>query len=263
MTSFEDYIGSRSTRLTIVGNGFDLAIGAKTKYEDFYECLRVCLDSKSLEEFKNHYPNSDERLSDLFYSTVERNRDNFFINYFINYASVFGNWVEFEKELTKIVKSFDNLISYLNSSDRLLVHATSTGSVKSYVRLFDDMTLLQVLSVYKDNKFFFTDLSQYNFRDKGYILFNLNGKRCNSIYAFYNRVESFSQDFPKELFKDLTVFSNLFSIYLGIVDHYAQLNRKLKDITAISIFINYNFTDYLEKITGANTSDSKRIININ
>lgn len=252
-------------KLIIVGNGFDVAIGARTTYEAFYECLKESSRAKTLEDFKKHYfYQGNEKLIDSFYQIINNNQKNFFINYFLKYATVFGSWVSFENELTKIIKAFDDLVTFLNSPDRLVVHpSSSNGYASVYVSVFDNTGLLQVLSVYPNNRFFSTDLKRHSYEDKSYFAFQIKGKRYKDIFTFYNRVETFSQKFAEELFGDLTVFSSLFSLYLGIVGHHVKPGYRLKGVANNTLFINYNFTNYLERLVEGYKPDFKRIININ
>lgn len=253
-------------KIAIIGNGFDLAIGAKTTYSEFYDCLKSCFDSTSLDEFKNHYISEDnELLVNAFYETVVKNKENFFINYFLNYQRVFGNWVAFEKELTNIIECFDELASCLNESDK--TYFIDAGDhVRTYVRIFDKTNLLQVLSVYPRNRFFSVGLSPMQFRDDEQgvaIPIKIEGKTFKNMYEAYKGFSNFSEEFPMELYKDLVVFSGLFSIYLGIVNHFAEFNRIIKDAFESTVFINYNFTNYLEKIMQENGLTSRAILHIN
>lgn len=239
--------------LTIVGNGFDLAIGAKTAYEDFYDCLKDCFQAVSINDFKNAYIHDDnEELINSFYNLVKNNRDNYFINYFLNYEVAFGNWVSFEKELTKIIKSLDHLITSLNSHDKLFMDLTRHTFVTTYVRIMDRTSLLQVLSVYPDNKYFCANLRIQDFTKDGAVPFSIKGKVFKNIYEAYKGVEEFSERFPNLLYNDLITFSNLFSLYLGIVNHFVCFDKVIKDAFDTSYFINYNFTNYLEKMIELN-----------
>lgn len=207
--------------LTIVGNGFDLALGAKTAYKDFYECLKDCFQTISIDDFKNEYIHEDnEGLINTFYNIVSNNRDNYFINYFLNYEVIFGNWVSFEKELTKIIKAFDNLITSLNSHDKLFMDLTPLAFVSTYVKIMDKTNLLQVLSVFPNNKYFRANLRVRDFEEDGAVPFSIKGKSFKDMYEVYKGVEEFSEQFPNSLYNDLIIFSNLFSLYLGIVNHF-------------------------------------------
>jgi len=90
--------------LTIIGNGFDLSLGALTAYEDFYKCLKKCFVSKDLKSFEDSYLMEDNiEFVRRFYYLFSENKDNYFSNYFLRYEKIFGNWVSFEEELSKIL----------------------------------------------------------------------------------------------------------------------------------------------------------------
>lgn len=251
-------------KLTIVGNGFDLALGAKTSYDDFYNCLKDCFEAKEINDFKNSYIFEDnENLINSFYKLVEKNRDNYFINYFLNYKVIFGNWVSFEKELTKVIKSFDDLILCLNSHDKLFMDLTLGTNVLTYVRIIDKTNLLQVLSVYPDNKYFSINLRIQDFAKDGAVPFTIKGQSYKNIYEVYKGVTDFSEVFPNLLYKDLSIFSDLFSLYLGIVNHFARFDSIIQDAFDSSYFINYNFTNYLDKLMKENNLNSDNILYIN
>lgn len=246
--------------LTIIGNGFDLAIGSQTSYEKFYACLKCCFEAKNVEDFKGSYifENNEEVLAS-FYDCVDCNRDNYFINYFLNYNVIFGSWVSFEKELTRIVKSFDALISSLNSSDRLIIDDYATV----FVKVTDKIDVLRVFNIYPKNKFFSVNLNPRLFTKDGGIPFIIEGAKYHSQYEAYECIGTFSEHFPKELYNDLTVFSNLFSLYLGIVNHYVRYDSIIRDAFDSSIFINYNFTPYLQKLLEENALIPRDILYIN
>lgn len=251
-------------KLTIIGNGFDLAIGAKTTYEAFYNCLKACFQADTIDAFKKPfvYDGNEESLNS-FYKLVRNNMDNYFINYFLNYEFVFGNWVSFEKELTRIIKAFDDLVAHLNSQDRLFMDLKMGAFVLTYVRIIGESNLLKVLSVYPNNKYFYVNLNVQDFTKDGGVLFTINGKTFRTIYEVYQGISAFSEEFPTLLYKDLIVFSNLFSLYLEIVNHFANYDLILHDAFGSSIFINYNFTYYLEKIMEENEFHSKNVLYIN
>ena len=143
-----------SESLMIVGNGFDLNLGAKTSYKHFYECLKKCYNSADLSEFSTYYQNSKNANSvKTFYECVKNETDNYFVNYFLNYETIFGSWVSFENELSKIVSSFDMMVSFLDStSDSFIEQGGNFASL--YVCTSNYPKLLSVLNTYPNHKFF-------------------------------------------------------------------------------------------------------------
>ena len=108
--------------LAIIGNGFDLNLGAQTSYESFFECLKDCFNAESLSNFKSSYISDDNEIAiNNFYNLLDKNKDNYFVNYFLNYQKAIGSWVSFENELTQIICAFDELITCLNSEDGTVI----------------------------------------------------------------------------------------------------------------------------------------------
>ena len=255
------------SKLYIIGNGFDLALGAKTTYSAFYECLKECSASFTLEEFgKSYYYEGNKESVDSFYELVKNNAENYFINYFLNYKKAFGNWVSFERELTKIVKGFDDLLSALNSSERLVTEE-KTGSdcyTEISLNILDLRDLLQILFTYPRNKFFEASIEHLENLEKGQsLVFKICKRRLFGTAEVYKKIEDFSEELPRLLYEDLMVFSDLFALYLDIVEHYVNTDSLIKDQIEYSSFINYNFTDYLERSMKHNDHPFKDIIYIN
>ena len=251
-------------RLVIIGNGFDLAIGAKTKYSDFYKCLKACFESKTISEFeKLYFYNDNEILINAFFKEVNENKDNYFINYFLNYEKIFGDWVSFEKELTKIVKSLDYLISALKSNDKLVIEMREESYIRIRIKIIDKPEVLQVLKILHNNKFFYAYMDEKDYIYNGAVIFDINGVVYKNVYDLHKNISDFSERFPFELYNDLNVFSNLFSIYLGIVNHYVSFDMLLEDKFVYSCFITYNYTNYVERLLRKKHLDISNVVYIN
>lgn len=255
-------------KIMIIGNGFDLAMKAKTKYEDFYNCLKTCMEAKTLEAFEDEFFRNNKNskaLVDTFFDIAKDNRENYFIEYFLNYKKIFGDWVSFEQELTRIVKAFDDLIFRLNSNETMSPIMSSDGSRSAAVKVKDNRDLWQVLKVNQDNKYFKCVFSYNPTGDPFYFKHKKDRNDCElyrTEYEVYKAVERFSESFPKELFKDLTVFSALFSLYLEIVEHFVNYDRIVKDAYDCDIIINYNYTNYLDRLL-KNNYLSRTVLYIN
>lgn len=243
-------------KLTIIGNGFDLAVGAKTSYENFYECLKSCFTSASIEDFKKIYASEDNKgFVDSFIKIISENKDNYFINYFLNYEKIFGNWVSFEKELTRIIVSMDELISRLNDSNVLAIE-TYFNDIEIYVKIADKFNILSVLNVFPDNKFFWVNMSiQFTSTKEEALLFGLKERNYSNRYEILKSIEDFTKEFPLGLYDDLKIFSDLFSVYLGIVNHCVDINSNANFLLDSNYYINYNYTTYLERVVRKNRDD--------
>lgn len=246
--------------LTIVGNGFDLAIGALTSYYDFYTCLKECFYADKKTDFmKKYHYNSNDIIVSKFYDLVDNNRDNYFINYFLKYNNIFGDWVAFEKELTKIIINFDKLISRLKSFDKMNI---GQGNI-CYVNVGDEIDLLHILNVHSNNNFFDADMFSLSVFYKDCVRFSIKGKKSNDYTQLLNDISIFLEEFPLMLYKDLILFSNLFSIYLGIVYQNAKIESKIINSFKKSFFVNYNYTNYLKRVLMNNNYYSDGVLYIN
>ena len=231
--------------LAIVGNGLDLRLDFDTTYEKFYECMKLAFEANDFSTFSSTYSKYGNTESiKVFYDLVEREKDNYFINYFINYKTIFGSWVSFEDELTKIICAFDMLISFINSERDSFEEA---GDL--YVETENYPKLLSVLNAYPKNKFFtaYTDLQYLRTRDGYAVAFTIGGEDYKDIYDLRYRIEKFTETFPLNLYKDLVAFSRLFSNYLSIIDHPVKCNDKIASFERCGLYINYNYTTYLEQ----------------
>lgn len=108
--------------LLIVGNGFDIACGYKTSYQNLYELMKAASEKDEQEfyaYFERENPNIEletakSRGLSIFYNEISRTlKSNIFINYFLAYNTVFESWVAFETELTNIINAFDNFFEAL------------------------------------------------------------------------------------------------------------------------------------------------------
>lgn len=108
--------------LLIVGNGFDIACGYKTSYQNLYELMKAASEKDEQEfyaYFERENPNIEletakSRGLSIFYNEISSTlKSNIFINYFLAYNTVFESWVAFETELTNIINAFDNFFEAL------------------------------------------------------------------------------------------------------------------------------------------------------
>ena len=168
--------------LAIIGNGFDLNLYAQTSYDSFCECLKDCFNAESLPSFKTSYISDDNEIAiNDFYNLLNDNKDNYFVNYFLNYQKVIGSWVSFESELTKIICAFDELITCLNSSNGTVIDLSGTPVLN--VKILDKHKLLSVINVFPNNKFFIVDTSMFEIttnRTGGIFFANITCKRMNN-----------------------------------------------------------------------------------
>lgn len=86
--------------ILVIGNGFDLAHGLKTKYDDFIEYVKN----------KKYDEPSDGIYTDEIKRIVEVDK-NGFINYFLEYANAVPGWVDMEKLIKDIIEQFQDFFA--------------------------------------------------------------------------------------------------------------------------------------------------------
>ena len=175
-----------------------------------------------------------ELFFDLF---TKESKTNYFINYFLLYNKAFGCWVDFESELERIVISFDDLISVLKDSKKI-----SKNSNSLLISIADNMNLVSVILNYPTNSYFSCHQVTNEF-----FRFNIVGADFSKTKNMLNEIAKFTKSFPKSLYRDLSAFSKLFSIYLAIIkdDVSYDIDHSFsKDCKAV---INYNYTSFAER----------------
>ena len=250
--------------LAIIGNGFDLNLKARTSYDSFFECLKDCFNSASLSDFKSSYiSGSNEIAINDFFNILSNNKDNYFVNYFLNYQKAIGSWVSFEKELTQIICAFDELTTCLNSTDGTVIDVS--GYPVLNIKVLEKHKLLSVLNVFPKNKFFTvnTSLFEITTNKTGGISMYIGDKNKKDFHDIHYKIEIFTETFPKDLYQDLTIFSNLFSLYLSIVDHFVRYNCVFNALQDCRLFVNYNYTRYLERFLLRRDQQVEQIVYIN
>lgn len=114
--------------MLVIGNGFDLAHGLPTKYEDFLEWIKVIKQAIKIENgdtlanvdwgninlqikvfitTNKMYGNKD--IFSQEYICSEFLNDNFWIDYFLQ-CDMYQkeNWIDFESEISRVIQSVDN-----------------------------------------------------------------------------------------------------------------------------------------------------------
>ena len=131
--------------ILVIGNGFDLAHDLPTKYENFLDfCERVkriysCVEGGSIPNYKQEYIldiKINKEILDILSMAVDNRKEvredaacgnkyttnNIFLDEFYGYicnnmwlkyfqscrCSMGRNWIDFEKEISKVIKSIDD-----------------------------------------------------------------------------------------------------------------------------------------------------------
>ena len=114
--------------ILLIGNGFDLAHGLPTKYRDFLSFIKivkaVVIDDNYSPEFDSNFNSKLQEILEgdkendwndlLLYREEWRTlvENNVWIDYFLQYVwDEKENWIDFEKEISKVIQIIDNDIS--------------------------------------------------------------------------------------------------------------------------------------------------------
>lgn len=120
--------------ILVLGNGFDLAHGLPTKYTDFLDFLKVIkqvINIKDPHDVKIHWEGIDVRIKEKInhdmrnLSSFEKKwkelvDNNVWIDYFLQ-CDMHGNenWIDFESEISKVIKILDKDIDQYRGKDNL------------------------------------------------------------------------------------------------------------------------------------------------
>lgn len=94
-----------ANNILVIGNGFDLAHGLPTTYDNFICAIRSKLQSIRHHNKKSHV---EEVSLDYPYSKIVKNG---FIEYFLNYVGKVPGWVDMERLIKDIIAYFESFFS--------------------------------------------------------------------------------------------------------------------------------------------------------
>lgn len=92
--------------ILVIGNGFDIAHGLPTSYQEFLrfasEIDDVCVRLQKMEQAL--------RKSTVIANEIEALvNDNYWINYFMRTSNCGENWIDFETEISKVIQRLDEI----------------------------------------------------------------------------------------------------------------------------------------------------------
>lgn len=123
------------TNILIIGNGFDLACGLKTKYTDF-------LDRCKSEDFKKGNNLGSNIWCWYFLKLQEKNLTG-------------ENWIDFESEISTIIKSLDeaseNLDNTIEFATNSLFKDNSAGIFRNKLEIFNNLLTSNIIEYEKAN----------------------------------------------------------------------------------------------------------------
>lgn len=233
--------------LMIIGNGFDIAAGLDTKYENFCEKIKLAHESEDYRNFLNKidykYRESKymSRGLELFYINIHNKRNNFFVNYFRKISKT--QWNAVEQEIEDIVKVFDDLLSALRIEN---IEEDDDDWCDSYL-LFKIKGMENVINLFaleNINNWFGWEVNLTFFKEE-IIITHKNIKR-EKIMDALTIVKKLKVDTIKQLYNEFIDFTRLFSLYLNVFAHLDECKSKYPIIC--NRLLIYNYTDTAERI---------------
>lgn len=214
--------------ILLIGNGFDLAHGLPTRYTDFLGFIKIIrqvmgdqkvigwekedfLIGKLFEENEKKIRNNLYSQKDMWRSLLD---DNMWIEYFLNSKSYAQeNWIDFEKEISKIIQSIDKDMKGKDFEDQ--IEELTNGYLKK-------------IYLYKGYESLFTDEE---------------GERRGKQNITFKKLRD-------DLYKDLNRFIRAFEIYLTEYVEKIDIPKKSPDIDEIKVdhVLSFNYTDIFSKV---------------
>ncbi|MCQ2739266.1 MAG: bacteriophage abortive infection AbiH family protein [bacterium] len=211
--------------ILILGNGFDLAHGLKTKYSDF---LNYCCNQ--FHKFPTYKP------TDKYYN-------NLWIRHFINVQQKMGDtWIDLEKEIFKVIQHISQL-PIINSSN--------------YQRIFNMNYDDGIFNFYNFTKYLIEPMGSTS-AEKGYLKCDPYNEIQLKLYFKTPRgVVNF-------LYDQLREFTKLFENYLinEVLNHIESESKYKLSLKSIGVtegskdvhILNFNYTDTCERFYKAKFS---------
>lgn len=217
--------------LLVIGNGFDLNLGYKTKYSDFFQALILTYKFDKYEDYLIEVKNTfNFEICENFYLTCVSEKENYFIKYFLSKNALNYNWCDIESELSSILKSFDACLNSMLINDG-----------KSYLIDFSEVENDLILNNIGEKRWGYLTLMCE--KKNNYILIEEDAQKVSSRLLRKENKEKLIERFVKSLYSDFSLFKQLLKIYLvcasKMITSRKLLNEKFELIT-------FNYTTMLE-----------------
>lgn len=201
------------SNILILGNGFDIHHGYKTKYSDFLTKLDYIIDTQKQED-------------EILY-TVIKNND--YIKYFLECNARKNSWIDLEKEIENITRSFTLLFEF---------YEKNYGEGKS----FDiDSKFFSLEDYYLFE--FFDSIFRINKNNNNYTQFALKTEYKYKNYI-YNKKAILKA--LREQLNDLIKAVYIYIKYYAMESGQITLSDQIKKINPDYV-INFNYTDTISK----------------
>ena len=141
-------------KLLVIGNGFDLHHGMKTRYDDFIAFVKAYIEDKDNVFTVNNIPNE--------YKSCMENADiNNFVLFLVDYSEKINGWIDFEVVIKNIIQYFSEAIEMVlqqNKGRRKESIIEKSGFTKLVVRRFNKFFYFDHTAGYKFAKTYQSDL---------------------------------------------------------------------------------------------------------
>lgn len=207
------------TTVLVIGNGFDLAHGFPTKYDDFLDFCKdaiatICVNVPS-------HP-----LQDIHIIAAPYLKNNIWVDYFLGVKkknmSLGKNWVDLEEEISDIISHLDHSSSNLDDTVSRTKVDEKNNFQEKYNKIFLAIKKVEETFLPEHNDTFTKTLIISNMR---------------------------LEELKEHLFKDLQRFILAMDIYLLEVVEKEELKpRKFFNDMKLDLIINFNYTHTYKKL---------------
>lgn len=249
--------------ILVVGNGFDLAHGLPTHYEDFIKFIELVesyyenSDNTDIYSFvkSDNFNNLNSIQKSYFSAALSLEKEDKFIQEFIQLSSnniwikhfkqciqnneLKGeNWIDFESEITKIVKSLEYLKDYNETQLKLI--SVERKIANNYEMYEYGQKFIQGIN----HKLIQESLIQKNLEEESITYYKTEN---NSILETMLFSKSVANKVISFLIKELNSLNRCLEIYLDyFIKFYNSNNKPLEDIIKIhniDKLISFNYTN--------------------
>ncbi len=214
----------------VIGNGFDIAHGLNTKYDDFIKWVRT---------FDGSYSELSKQAGEEF---CKRICENGFVKYFLDFIGTVPGWVDLEQLMKEIIYQFEEFFlhytEYVDTFNRIIISTTNGQSSElSVIRMFNCLEKFPVFDQIDSR----IGMASYHISSKYYAMaYGLNKKEILKLLRI--QLEDLIQ---------------LLKIYLS--EHMEQKKGELKTKEQIvnikpNYVISFNYTDTY-RLYGINEKD--------
>lgn len=202
----------------MIGNGFDLNLGLKTLYKDFYHYIF------------NKYPNSNVIHQNIFFERINKDIE---------------NWQDFEKMLG-VISCFDSDIKIFKDNLKALDFKLSEQQTQSLAqKILNGKSEIDITSYREGLSFFMSEFRLYIIEQENKFFEKYNDDYFKEL--FQNTLLNFWKDFDvnsQEWYKEL--------ILKKIETPEVKTSNKMQ---VNLFFLNFNYTDTLSRIVNSLTKD--------